>query len=196
MKLLDWSNSLFVNSLDDRLYPDVHQVLTELGLETQFHESYDLFFLPAEKGMKLQLEVTPPNVVLQRLSVEHAKPINGIWTARYHGSEFLIRRLIERNFSVGAFCSLTGDLMGCALVYTDGSNAVLNVKKEYNGRGVAKLLTWSLARERARMGQDCYLFISETNHISRSLTMKFQYEIIGKGHWIHTRPLKPFVWED
>lgn len=195
LKLLDWSNSLKVSSFHESLLPEVEQVIAELKLDNNFTAPFDLFHLPKEKGLQLEYE-TPDWIVLKPMGPEHAKVVNDLWHYHHHSSEFFVRRLIERNYNVGAFCSKTNELLGWMLTFASGCHGLLQVDSNHLRKGIGKLIIKKMTKDRALKGLDSYAFISDNNLASRRAFLQLGFENIGMGHWIHTKELKPFVWED
>lgn len=109
------------------------------------------------------------DVALRQLHLDDADTINTIWPHRFPGSIRFVRRLISTDFTVGAFCKETGELMAWVLRLPIGGLGLLQVKERYYRRGLGKLVTIAQSKQLGENGFDVSATVLHTNGPSRAL---------------------------
>lgn len=170
-----------------RNYSDVLQVLKELKVSWDYNLPFDTLFCPSDVALQIKFTV-PDDVLVRRLTPEETQTVNDLWTYRHCGSEVGVRRLIERNYCVGAFDRNTGQLMAWCLTFISECHNALQVEPQFMGRGLGKLIVAKLAHERALRGKWSHGFVAPTNAISQKVFRSFGFEKIGEAYWIGTKP--------
>lgn len=190
LKLLDWNRTWRICSLDSRNHSDILTVLKELKIYWDYHLPFDTLYCPQSAASAIQFSV-PEDVLLRRLRPDETASVNNLWTYRHPGSEVGVRRLIERNYCVGAYDKASGQLMGWCLTFISQCHNALQVEPEFMGRGLGRLIVAKLAHERALQGKFSHAFVSPTNHVSQKIFKSLGFVRIGEVFWIGTKPREP-----
>lgn len=186
VKLLDWDRSWRICALDSRNSEALNSVLQELNVSWDYNLPFDTLFCPAEVALNIKYSV-PEDVTLRRLEPEETDTVNNLWTYRHPGSEVGVRRLIERNYCVGAYDKTTGQLLGWCLTFISQCHNALQIEPEFMGRGLGKLIAGKLAHERALQGKWSHAFVASTNEASQRLFKSHGFKKVGFAYWIGTR---------
>lgn len=188
LKLLDWNRSWRICALDARNKSDVETALHDLRVSWDYNLAFDTLFCSVERALEITYTV-PENVHLRRLTAEETDQVNNLWTYRHPRSEVAVRRLIERNYCVGAYDRATAQLMGWCLTFISQCHNALQVEPEFKRRGLGKLIVAALTHRRATVeGKWSHAFVSATNEVSLGIFKSAGFEHIGQAYWIGTRP--------
>lgn len=197
LKLLDWDRSWRICALDGES-SEVPSVLEELNVSWDYNLPFDNLYCPPEVALGIKYTV-PEDVCLRRLEPDETNTVNSLWTYRHPGSEVGVRRLIERNYCVGAYDKSTGQLLGWCLTFISQCHNALQIEPQFMGRGLGKLIVGKLAHERALQGKWSHAFVSPTNVASQRLFKSYGFFKIGLVYWIGTRPrgdTRQRAWND
>lgn len=187
MKLIDWSRSWRIVNLDSRSSADVLTALAELNVTWDYNLPFDNLYCPAERAINITYSI-PEDVTVRRLTPAETDTVNDLWTYRHPGSAVGVRRLIERNYCVGAYDKASGQLLGWCLTFISQCHNALQIEPQFMGRGLGKLIVAKLAHERALQSKWSQGYVSPVNDISQNLFRSFGFERIGLSYWIGTRP--------
>lgn len=187
LRLIDWERQFWrICCLDAKNKSDIIAVLDELKVHRDYDLPFDALFCPLERALDISFTV-PENVQLRRLTSGETETVNNLWTYRHKGSEIGVRRLIERNYCVGAYDGESGQLMGWCLTFISQCHNALQVEPQFKGCGLGRLLVAKLAHERARQGKWSSGFVAPDNFISQKIFRSLGFEKVGDTFWIGTR---------
>lgn len=188
LKLLDWRNGWRLSNFAERNRADILSVVKELQLAIDYQYSFDFYVCPVERALQIRYEV-PEDVVLRPVSVDDAGLIDDLWPYRHPGSDVLVRTLIERNESVGAFDKASGELMGWCLIYLSQCHSIFQVRAEFARRGLGRLIAQKLAHDRALAGKCSMVYVNAGNAVSRRIFEGEGFVKVGEAHWLRTEPV-------
>lgn len=184
---MNWNQKWRIVSLDSRSYSDVLSVLSEMNVNWNFNEPFDTLYCPPENAINIKYKV-PEDVVLRRLVPVETAVVDNLWMYRHPGSDVSIRRLIEKNYCVGAYDNATGELLGWCLTYISQCHNALQIKPKCMGRGLGRLIVAKLAHERALENKWSHAFVSAENKVSQKVFKSNGFVKVGEAYWILTDP--------
>lgn len=187
LKLIDWSRGWRIVQLDSKSHDDTLSVLSELQVPVEYDLPFDTLYCPPELAIGLKYTV-PDNVVVRRLQPSETDTVNGLWTYRHTNSEVGVRRLIERNYCVGAYDKTSGQLLGWCLTFISQCHNALQIEPKFMGRGLGRLITSKLAHERALQGKWSHAYVAASNTASQGLFKSCGFVKIGYVYWLATLP--------
>ena len=126
--------------------------------------------------------VAVPGPRVSPLKPADARAITAHW--HYGRNPDHIRRLIRTQPGCGI--RRKGRLVAWGLLHDDGSMGFLHVIEGYRGKGLARAITFALARRVLRLGQTPFLYIVKTNTPSIRLTESMGFTRGGEFGWFGT----------
>lgn len=145
----------------------VFQSLLDDWEEYKFTPHYH-YFCSVEIGLQTTYTV-PDSIRLESLTVDHVTEVNEHLPYKSSTSAGYIRHMIEFLPSIGAFNKDTGELMGWILTYMNECHSALTVKQKYQGKGLGKLLTKKLMKDRALVNKPSHCNIRCGNVVSERI---------------------------
>uniref|UniRef100_T1GKT9 N-acetyltransferase domain-containing protein n=1 Tax=Megaselia scalaris TaxID=36166 RepID=T1GKT9_MEGSC len=147
----------------------------EIGEHRYVQETHGFFFLEKAKAFNLNIQERK-DVFLKPLTLEDADIVNDLWPPKFPGSINYVEYLIKTDYSMGAFCKTTGNLVAWILRYPIGCLGILQVKREYYRRGLGKLVVTAISKKLGEEGLDCSVTINVKNEPSTKLFKSVGYE--------------------
>lgn len=154
-----------------------------LGIDYVQYQVFPFLYCGPERALQLTYTV-PATIELRPLQPQDAKLVNDSWIYRDDGTEEMIRFQIETNDSVGAYDRASGDLIGWCVIFLMGSHSILQVRPQFGGRGLGKLIAIKLTVDRARKGLASHCFIHPDNHVSLKLFQGIGFEVVSQATWM------------
>jgi predicted GNAT family acetyltransferase len=117
---------------------------------------------------------------VETLKPEDAATIAPLWA---NGRQ---KNYIRWRISVGPTCAIRrqGRLVAWGATHSDGSMAMLRVREEYRGQGMARAITYTMARRVMAWGLEPFLHINRNNAASIRLTESMGFERHGVYAWM------------
>ncbi|KFB42252.1 hypothetical protein ZHAS_00009931 [Anopheles sinensis] len=194
LELVDWDYSWKIYACHPKHWAAFCEVQEKHGIELQYKTISDTRYMSKEQALNVNIEL-PAGVRLGTLSAEHAPRVNSLWPHSTVGSEFLVKRLILWNPTVALFDESTNELLAWCLQLPTGAQGVLQVPAEHARKGYGTIIVNAMAKKLAKMGQNSYAYIIDTNEPSRALFDKVGFQNVGTMYWARTVPRKLVEWD-
>ncbi|KAL5278895.1 GLYATL3.2 family protein [Megaselia abdita] len=183
VELLDSTGERYFYSCVDKVKPAVHHYANVNHFTYTTPHPCIFHYLRKEDAVKLEIPKRD-DVILKPLSEENAVTVNEIWPHRDKNSMPFVKRLINTDFTIGAFDKETGELMAWCLRLPIGSLGLLQVKEKYFRQGLGRLVTIAQAKQLAENGQDSSATILFENTASRTLFRSLGFFEWGERSWM------------
>lgn len=143
----------------------------------------------------------PTGIELRPLQAEHTDIVNNLWPNRHDGSAFLIRQLIERSPSIGAFIADdrspdNGQLVAWCLQLQSGLHGALQVHPDHQRRGLGGLVCKAMAKLQAELGLDSSGSVFLDNYASMGMFEKAGFILLDHVSWMMCVATDPRAWLD
>lgn len=115
-----------------------------------------------------------------------------LWPNRHSGSLFFLRRQRKLFANIGAYQKTDDgleELMGWCFLLQSGAMGALQVREEFQGKGIGTLVTIGMAKLLAKEGKDSFGYVGPTNFSSRTIFERLGFEKIGTIYWLRTFPV-------
>lgn len=137
---------------------------------------------------------SPSDIILKPLSESDVPLVNKLWPNRHSGSLFFMHRIRRWNRNIGAYKVQpdgTGEiLVGWCLVLHSGALGVLQVREEYQGQGLGKLITAKITQQFATEdNKDTFAYVGVGNESSKNVFERLNFDVIGGIYWLRTFPV-------
>lgn len=124
-----------------------------------------------------------------------------LWPNRHSGSLFFLRRVCKWNANIGAYRKSSNGsevLMGWCFILQSGALGALQVREEFQGQGIGRLVTVAMAKLLLmKENKDSFGYVGPQNLSSRRIFERLNYQDIGVIHWTRTFPVgkTESIWE-
>lgn len=130
--------------------------------------------------------------MLRPLADQDVPLAESLWPNRHSGSLFFLRRLCKWNPNIGAYKRSpdgTEVLMGWCFLLQSGAMGALQVREEFQGKGIGTLVTNAMTRLLRDHDKDAFGYVGSYNVSSRKIFERLQFDNIGAVWWLRTFPV-------
>ncbi|XP_065083790.1 uncharacterized protein LOC135705865 [Ochlerotatus camptorhynchus] len=176
LELIDWDFPYRTYGILDKHQLVMKRVLQKLNVPfPNVSVACNLYLLPKEVGLGLEVLPPPAGFRLAELKVHHAQIINATWAFRSGASEYAITRCIAWNTNVGLFDE-QNELVAWCLLNNLGIICVLYTVEAYRRRGLAEVVLRAMVTKLANQGMNSVASVLLSNAPSRALFEKLGFE--------------------
>ncbi|XP_029963246.1 glycine N-acyltransferase-like protein 3 [Salarias fasciatus] len=166
---IDWSTYFIIGGLDNSHTPLLKEVSSDREVNSRYHTMVRLLYLPEVSCLHSPATDSELESRISSLKPSHVSLVNQTW--KFGGNQQgynYIRHLIS-NFPSCCIMDEHGQPVSWIMVYDYGALGVLYTLPEHRGKGYAKVLISTLAKNLLAERHPVYCCIEEDNSLSYKL---------------------------